>query len=90
MNNEQKNLLKARAHVLKPVVITGQHGISPAVLNEIDLALEHHELIKIRVNAADREDRKAMTESILAASRAELVQSIGHIVTVYRKRPPKK
>jgi len=84
-----KKLLRAKAHALKPVVITGQAGLTPALLNEIDAALEHHELIKIRVNAQDREERAEMVEQICVESRAELVQSIGHIVAVYRKNPDK-
>jgi RNA-binding protein len=87
VKNALKKFLKARAHALKPVVITGQHGVTPAVLNEIDLALEHHELIKIRVNAADRDDRQVMIRQICEASSAELIQTIGHVVTLYRKIP---
>jgi RNA-binding protein len=79
--------MRAKAHSLKPVVITGQNGVTPAVLNEIDLALEHHELIKVRVNAADREDRKTMIQQICTDSSAELIQAIGHVVTLYRKTP---
>ena len=90
MNNDLKKLLKSRAHALKPVVITGQQGVTPAVLNEIDLALEHHELIKVRVNAADRENRQAMIQDILAASSAELIQSIGHIIAIYRRSKTRK
>jgi RNA-binding protein len=89
LKSEQKKLLRARAHALKPVVITGQAGVSEAVLNEIGIALEHHELIKVRVNAEDREQRREMSEFICAETGAELVQSIGHIVTLYRKSPDK-
>lgn len=81
--------MRAKAHLLKPVVITGQNGVTLAVLNEIDLALEHHELIKVRVNAADREDRKTMIQQICTDSSAELIQAIGHVVTLYRKTPKK-
>jgi RNA-binding protein len=80
-----KKFLKIRAHALKPVVMTGQHGLTPAVLNEINLALDYHELIKVRLNAADREDRKAMTEAIRADTAAELIQAIGHVITLYRR-----
>jgi RNA-binding protein len=81
--------MRAKAHSLKPVVITGQNGVTPAVLNEIDLALEHHELIKVRVNAAVREDRKTMIQQICTDLSAELIQAIGHVVTLYRKTPKK-
>ncbi len=89
MKSDQKKQLRAQAHALKPVIITGQGGISPAVLNEINLALEHHELIKVRVNAEDREQRREMSQLICAETGAELIQSIGHIITLYRKSPDK-
>ncbi len=88
LSDKQKRHLRARAHALKPVVITGSAGVSEGVLNEIDQALEHHELLKVRVNAGDRETRRAMTETICSATGAELVQSIGHIAVLYR--PSKK
>ncbi len=84
-----RKFLRAKAHSLKPVVITGQAGISDAVLNEIDLALNHHELIKVRVNAEDREMRQTMIQRICETLGAELVQSIGHIATLYRVSPDK-
>ena len=90
MKPELKKFLKARAHALSPVVITGQHGITPAVLTEIGVALDHHELIKIRVNAADREERREMVGEIVNATGAELIQSIGHIVALYRQNPEKR
>jgi RNA-binding protein len=89
VKSELKKFLKAKAHALKPVVITGQHGITPAVLNEINLALDHHELIKVRVNAADRDERTEMVEEIVRATGAELIQAIGHVITIYRKNPDK-
>ena len=87
VKTELKKFLRARAHALKPVVITGQHGVTPAVLNEINLALDHHELIKVRVNAAERDERQAMTRQICAEAGAELIQAIGHVITLYRKNP---
>jgi RNA-binding protein len=90
VKSELKKFLKAKAHALKPVIITGQHGVTPNVLNEINLALDHHELIKVRVNAADREGRGEMVEEIVRATEAELIQAIGHVITLYRKNPDKK
>jgi RNA-binding protein len=89
LKSELKKILKARAHSLSPVVITGQNGITPAVLNEIELALDHHELIKVRVNAADRDERAGMVAEIVEATRAEVVQAVGHVVALYRKNPLK-
>ena len=90
MKSDLKKFLRIKAHSLKPVVITGQAGITPALLNEIGLALDHHELIKVRVNAADREDRRNMVELICRELGANLIQAVGHIVTLYRKNPENK
>jgi len=85
LTNPQKRHLKALAHHRKPVVIVGDNGITPAVTHEILLALDHHELIKIRVNAEDRQAREAMIAEICAATDAALVQRIGHIATLFRR-----
>lgn len=90
MKSDLKKFLKAKAHALRPVVITGHNGITPPVLNEIILALDHHELIKVRINAADREERQVMVVGILEQTGAELIQAVGHVIVLYRKNPDKR
>lgn len=80
-----KRELRGRGHGLKPVVSIGNAGLSKAVLREIELSLEHHELMKIRIGAADREARSAMIEQICTRFGAELVQAIGHVALIYRE-----
>jgi len=89
LNSELKKQLRAKAHALKPIIITGQAGITPPLLKEINLALDHHELIKVRVNAEDREKRREMGETICGETGAELIHAIGHIITIYRVNPDK-
>ncbi len=84
LTEKQKRHLRGLAHALKPVVIIGNAGLTENIQKEIDQTLEHHELIKIRINAADRTGRAAMLEQILNESNALLVQSIGHIAAIYR------
>lgn len=84
---KQKKSLRNLAHSRKPVVIIGQHGLGENVIGEIDQALEHHELVKVRVNAADRAQRGEFIERICKATGAELVQRIGHIAVLYRRHP---
>ncbi|WP_292567579.1 ribosome assembly RNA-binding protein YhbY [Methylomonas sp.] len=88
MNPIEKKKLKAQAHPLNPVVMIGQSGLTPAVLKEINLALDAHELIKVKIRA-ERDDRKVISEQICAEAHAELVQSIGQIIVIYRKNPKK-
>ena len=84
LNNKQIRFLRAQAHSLKPVVLIGNAGLTDNVINEINIALEDHELIKVRVNADDRDDKKAMIEKISRQTESEHVQSIGHIGIFYR------
>jgi RNA-binding protein len=88
ITEKQKKFLRARAHHLKPVVSAGNAGISEGVLREIDLALAHHELIKVRVSGVDRDELKTIAARICEDMNASLVQLIGHIVIMYR--PAKK
>jgi len=84
VTDKQKRYLKGLAHSIKPVVMVGNSGLTDAVLAEIDNALEHHELIKVRVSGQERADRKAMLDHIAEKTGADLVQVIGHIGGFYR------
>jgi RNA-binding protein len=86
LNTKERQHLKARAHKLKPVVMIGNNGLTEAVHKEIDLALNHHELIKIRIQTEDRELRQQLFETIRDTAKAELVQKIGGIGVFYRLR----
>ena len=88
MNSADKKKLRAQAHSLKPVIMIGQSGLTTAVLAEIELALNNHELIKVRIRA-EREQRKLISEKICTDTRAELIQAIGQIVVIYRLNPDK-
>lgn len=87
LNEAQKRQLRGLGHTLKPVVIIGAAGLSEGVLAEIDGSIRHHELIKVRVNAEDRDSRNAMIEHICQETGAELIQRIGHVALLYRRNP---
>ena len=89
LNERQKRHLRGLGHALKPVVITGNAGLTENVLAEIDQALTHHELIKVRINAADRDERAAMIETICAQTQGQAIQCIGHILLIFRRNPKK-
>jgi RNA-binding protein len=90
LNARQKRHLRRLGHDLKPVVRTGNAGLTDAVLAELDGALDDHELVKVKLVADDRQQRRDYTDEIVAATGAELVQSIGHMVLVYRPNPDKR
>jgi len=88
VNSADKKKLRAQAHSLKPVIMIGQSGFTAAVLAEIELALNSHELIKVRIRA-ERDDRKQISEKICTDTGAELIQNIGQIAVIYRQNPDK-
>lgn len=81
-----KQQLKAKAHSLKPVVLLGQHGLTEAVLKEIDGALLAHELIKVKFATTDRDEKHQAFASICTSLQAECVQTIGNVAVIYRKK----
>jgi RNA-binding protein len=89
LNQKQRQWLKQQAHHLKPVVMLGQHGFTEAVLREIQIALAHHELIKIKISAGDREERDRLITAIAEQAQAELVQRVGNMASFYRCNPDK-
>ena len=88
MNLDKSSIknLRAQSHrlKLKPVVIVGQHGLSENVHEEINTALNHHELLKIRIPGQERSEKQAMIEIICSYHNATLIQSIGNVIVLYR------
>ena len=84
LSESQRRHLRKLAHHLKPVVIVGNAGLTENVLAEIDNALAHHELIKVRINAADKKERQLVIDKICSETDSGWVTSIGHIAAFYR------
>jgi RNA-binding protein len=84
ISQKDKKRYRAIGHHLKPVVTLAGNGLSENVSNEITRALTDHELIKIKVLAADREERNALITQILETQQATEVQKIGHMVLIYK------
>lgn len=82
----QRSDLRARAHHLNPVVTIAGNGLTPNVLAEIERALDAHELIKVKVQGSDREQRDALMQTLCETVAAAPVQHIGSILIVWRER----
>ncbi|MBK8816455.1 MAG: ribosome assembly RNA-binding protein YhbY [Methylococcaceae bacterium] len=88
MDSASKKKLRSQAHGLKPVIMIGQAGVTEGVLAETEIALDHHELIKVKIRA-ERDERNTMCEKICTATKANLIQMIGQIAVLYRYNPKK-
>ena len=87
INKKLKYRLKGDAHAIKPSVLLGNKGLTPAVIDEINHALSAHELIKIKLTGVERADKESIINQICQALDAHLIQLVGHNVTLYRKNP---
>ena len=81
---EQPMDLKAQAHHLKPIILVGKNGITESLIAEIDAALKAHELMKIKFH------KKTETFEWLTDLKAQLIETKGNTITIYRKNPKKK
>jgi RNA-binding protein len=77
--------LRAIGHKLKPVVTVAGKGLSDNVIEEIDGALNRHELIKIKLAVGNREAKTSAIEELCERTGAEVVQQIGHVVLILRR-----
>ncbi len=81
--------LVSLAHHLKPVIMVGQNGVTENLLNELNIALDHHELVKIKIAGEDRDSRNEMIRRLCENSSAEKVQTIGKTLTLFKRNPKK-
>lgn len=89
LTSKQKRHLRALAHHAEAVVIVGQHGLTPAVVAKVDMELELHELIKVKVHKDSPIDVDAASEALSVSVRAGVAQVIGHTMVLYRRRKEK-
>ena len=89
LSNNQIRHLRGLAHALKPVVMVGQHGLKDSILTEVEIALDAHELIKLKVSVGDREARDEIIQKIVDHAGAELVQRIGNTAVLFRRNTEK-
>jgi RNA-binding protein len=81
---KQRSFLRGKAHHLNPVVMLGKEGVSESVIKATEKALEDHELIKIKVPSDDQDEFHSTVNDLMAKTKAEVVQKIGHLLVIYR------
>lgn len=84
---EQRRALRAAAHHLHPLVTVAGKGLADSVLREIDRSLHAHELIKVKLQGIERDERDAMLAEICEQLDCAPVQHIGNILVLWRPKP---
>lgn len=85
ITDKQIIFLRKSCHHIKPIVTVGGAGLTENVMAEIELALSHHELVKLKLNCGDSDERKTVINTIVNETGAVLVQTIGHTASFYRE-----
>jgi RNA-binding protein len=85
LTERQKKHLRKLGHELHPIVLIGQRGLNPGVVEELKLALEHHELVKLRARVGDRESRDSILADLARLTESEFIYRIGNVGLFYRK-----
>ncbi|HEU5399208.1 MAG TPA: ribosome assembly RNA-binding protein YhbY [Gammaproteobacteria bacterium] len=89
LDEKQKKFLRGLGHKLEPVARSGNPGLTPSLVKEVEAQLLAHELIKMKVATGDREERDALIGRMCAATKATLVQRVGNIALLYKRHPKK-
>ncbi|HET6554412.1 MAG TPA: ribosome assembly RNA-binding protein YhbY [Dyella sp.] len=85
LSPSQRRYLRSLAHDLHPVILLGAKGATDAVVKELDLALSHHELVKVKLSGGDKDERQQQIDFLAEGTKSESVQQIGHIVVLFRR-----
>lgn len=90
MTPKQRSKLKKLAHHLKPVHHIGKDGVTPSSTAPIMDAFSNRELIKVKVqDSAGLDVKSAAAQVAEMLPEVELVQTIGHVMVLYRRHPEK-
>ena len=89
LTNEEQKYLRKLAHNLEPVIWVGQNGLTENVIDELKSALNHHELVKVRIRVGERDSRDQIIIDITHRTNAIVVQKIGNTITLFRRNTEK-
>ena len=85
LSPSQIRYLRSLAHDLSPVILLGNKGASEAVVKELGLALEIHELVKVKLSGGDKDERQAQIDVLTAGTGAEPIHKNGRVVVLFRR-----
>ncbi len=89
LTGKQRAALRTMANTLTPIFQIGKAGITENVIEQLDLAIEARELIKITVLESANLSAREAGDELAKSLRAEPVQSIGRKVVLYRRNREK-
>ena len=85
LSNSQKRYLRGLGHAIKPLIQVGKNGITDALIKELGLVLDQHELVKVKLATDDRQARRIQMAELEEKTQASLVQTVGKVACYYRR-----
>lgn len=85
ITTKQKKYLRKEAHHLNPIFQIGKDGVHPKQIEGILEALEAKELIKVKLLDTCPISAKSAALEISTYTKCEIIQIIGHTITLYKK-----
>lgn len=88
LTGAQRKYLRGLAHNLNPSAFVGTKGVTTALTQEMENALNASELIKIKfVDHKEKDVKSALLEEITARLNCHVAGTIGHVAVLYRCHP---
>jgi RNA-binding protein len=87
LSEKQKKHLRRLAHPMSPIVMLGNAGLTPGVVQELERALTDHELVKVSARVGDRTARDAALDDLAVKTASAIVQRSGNVGVFYRRHP---
>ena len=81
----QNRYLRGLAHNQNAVILLGAKGATDAVVKELDLALSHHELVKVKLSGGNKDACQLQLDTLAGGTRAETVHQVGHVAVLFRR-----
>jgi RNA-binding protein len=85
--NPELRELKARAQRLEPMFKVGKAGLSDAFVNDVNIGLDTHELVKVKF-AEFKQEKKALAPALAEKTSSHLVMRVGNVAVLFRPKTP--
>lgn len=86
LTNAEIRQLKAAAQRLKATVKVGKQGLSPQFIQGLDVALQHHELVKVKFDEF-KEEKRTLAPQMAERTGSRLIWLIGNVAVLHRRKP---
>ncbi len=84
LTGKQKRHLRALGHNLKPLILIGKREVEESLITETSVALDRHELVKVKLLESCMLDRRESSRILADACNAEIAQVLGRTFLLYR------